>query len=242
MKYGRRGFAALLALVLAAGSGLPVSAAEVKVTSDQTKVTSGSDITLTLTLDEAVDDEICFDYRVYFDEDSFSLKKSTIGAACEDVQISKKPMTYGSEQKPCYSVNFVDATSEGVTIQSGEICQLTFTAQKDMTEDWQDIFSVEREHFATADYWNTLKETDDGKVSYDVVPVVTYGDVNGDDEVDVTDAILVYAYVNGKITFTEEQLKAADVSGDDEVDVTDAILVYGYVNGKITQFPAENQE
>ena len=75
MKYGRRGFAALLALVLAAGSGLPVSAAEVKVTSDQTKVASGSDITLTLTLDEAVDDVICFDYRVCFDEDSFSLKK-----------------------------------------------------------------------------------------------------------------------------------------------------------------------
>lgn len=105
-----------------------VSAAEVKVTSDQTKVTSGSDITLTLTLDEAVDDVICFDYRVYFDEDSFSLKKSTIGTACEDVQISTKPMTYGSEQNPCYSVNFVDATSEGATIQSGEICQLTFTA------------------------------------------------------------------------------------------------------------------
>ena len=31
MKYGRRGFTALLALILAAGSGLPVSAAEVKV-------------------------------------------------------------------------------------------------------------------------------------------------------------------------------------------------------------------
>ena len=107
MKYGRRGFTALLALILAAGSGLPVSAAEVKVTSDQTKVTSGSDITLTLTLDEAVNDVICFDYRVYFDTDSFSLKKSTIGTACEDAQVSTKAMTYGSEQKPCYSVNFV---------------------------------------------------------------------------------------------------------------------------------------
>lgn len=30
MKYGRRGFTALLALILAAGSGLPVSAAEDK--------------------------------------------------------------------------------------------------------------------------------------------------------------------------------------------------------------------
>ena len=241
MKYERRGFTALLALILAVGSGLPVSAAEVKVTSDQTKVTSGSDITLTLTLDEAVDDVICFDYRVYFDEDSFSLKKSTMGTACEDAQISTKPVTYGSEKKPCYSVNFVDTTSEGITIQSGEICQLTFTAKKDMPEDWKNAFQVERKHFATSDYWKTLKETDDGKVSYDIVSSVVYGDVNGDDEVDVTDAILVYAYVNGKNTFTEEQLEAADVNGDGEVDVTDAILVYGYVNGKVEQFPAENQ-
>ena len=29
---------------------------------------------------------------------------------------------------------------------------------------------------------------------------VIFGDVNGDQEVDVNDAILVYAYVNGKIT------------------------------------------
>ncbi len=106
MKYERRGFTALLALILAVGSGLPVSAAEVKVTSDQTKVTSGSDITLTLTLDEAVNDVICFDYRVYFDTDSFSLKKSTIGTACEDAQVSTKPMTYGSEQETLLQCQF----------------------------------------------------------------------------------------------------------------------------------------
>ncbi|MBR9945465.1 dockerin type I repeat-containing protein [Clostridiaceae bacterium Marseille-Q4145] len=241
MKYGRRGFAALLALVLAAGSGLPVSAAEVKVTSDQTKVASGSDITLTLTLDEAVDDVICFDYRVCFDEDSFSLKKSTIGTACENTQVSVKPMTYGLEQKTCYSINFVDTTSGGVTIQSGEICQLTFTAQKDMTEDWQTAFSVEREHFATTDYWDTLKETDDGKVNYEIKTSVVYGDVTGDGKVDVRDAIFTYAYVNRKKTFTEEQLKAADVNGDGKVDIKDAILVYARVNRKINQFPIEKQ-
>jgi len=199
MKYERRGFTALLALIRAVGSGLPVSAAEVKVTSDQTKVTSGSDITLTLTLDEAVDDVICFDYRVYFDEDSFSLKKSTMGTACEDAQISTKPMTYGSEKKPCYSVNFVDTTSEGITIQSGEICQLTFTAKKDMPEDWKNAFQVERKHFATSDYWKTLKDAYvKGKNTF-TEEQLEAADVNGDGEVDVTDAILVYGYVNGKV-------------------------------------------
>ena len=241
MKYGRRGFTALLALILAAGSGLPVSAAKVKVTSDQTKVTSGSDITLTLTLDEAVNDVICFDYRVYFDTDSFSLKKSTIGTACEDAQVSTKAMTYGSEQKPCYSVNFVDTTSEGVALRSGKICQLTFTAKKDMTVDWKDTFQVEREHFATTDYWNTLKETDDGKVSFDVAPSVIYGDVNGDGEVTTFDAALTYAYVNKKLKFTEVQQKAADINGDGEVTTFDAALIYAYVNKKISQFPIEKK-
>ena len=241
MKYGRRGFTALLALILAAGSGLPVSAAEVKVSSDQTKVTSGSDITLTLTLDEAVNDVICFDYRVYFDMDSFSLKKSTIGTACEDAQVSTKAMTYGSEQKPCYSVNFVDTTSEGVALRSGEIYQLTFTAKKDMTADWNDTFRVEREHFATTDYWNTLKETDNGKVSYDVKSSIVYGDVNGDGKINTADAALTYASINGKVTLKEEQQKVADVNGDGKINTADAAMIYARVNGKIAEFPAESK-
>ena len=241
MKYGRRGFTVLLALILAAGSGLPVSAAEVKVSSDQTKVTSGSDITLTLTLDEAVNDVICFDYRVYFDMDSFSLKKSTIGTACEDAQVSTKAMTYGSEQKPCYSVNFVDTTSEGVALRSGEICQLTFTAKKDMTADWKDTFRVEREHFATTDYWNTLKETDNGKVSYDVKSSIVYGDVNGDGKINTADAALTYASINGKVTLKEEQQKVADVNGDGKINTADAAMIYARVNGKIAEFPAESK-
>ena len=241
MKYGRRGFTALLALILAAGSGLPVSAAEVKVSSDQTKVTSGSDITLTLTLDEAVNDVICFDYRVYFDMDSFSLNKSTIGTACEDAQVSTKAMTYGSEQKPCYSVNFVDTTSEGVALRSGEIYQLTFTAKKDMTADWNDTFRVEREHFATTDYWNTLKETDNGKVSYDVKSSIVYGDVNGDGKINTADAALTYASINGKVTLKEEQQKVADVNGDGKINTADAAMIYARVNGKIAEFPAESK-
>lgn len=110
-----------------------------------------------------------------------------------------------------------------------------------MTEDWQTAFSVEREHFATADYWNTLKETDDGKVSFDVAPSVIYGDVNGDGEVTTFDAALTYAYVNKKLKFTEVQQKAADINGDGEVTTFDAALIYAYVNKKISQFPIEKK-
>ena len=241
MKHGRRGFAALLALILAAGSGLPVSAAEVKVTSDQKKVTNGSEITLTLTLDEAIEDVICFDYRIYFDEDSFSLKESSIGTACADAQISTKPMIYDSEKGSCYSINYIDTTSNGSTIQQGELCRLTFTAKKDMEADWQDTFRVERAHFATSDYWKTLKEANDGNVNYDVTSPVIYGDVTGDGYVRTVDAALTYAYVNGVYEFTEEQKKAADVTGDGDIRTIDAAFIYAYVNGRIQQFPVEKQ-
>ena len=242
MKYGRRGVSALLALILAAGSGLPVSAAELKVSSDQTQITKGSDITLTLTMDEDVSDVICLDYRVYFDENSFSLKEGTVGSANEDIQISEKPMMYGSDKRTCYSVNLVDKTTNGTEVKAGELCELTFTAQKDMTGEWQDAFQVERVHFATTDYWTTSKETDEGKVSYEVASSVVYGDVNGDGKINTADAAITYASVNKKITLKEEQLKAADVNGDGKVNAADAAIIYAYVNKKIAQFPVEKQQ
>ncbi len=68
---------------------------------------------------------------------------------------------------------------------------------------------------------------------------VVYGDVNGDGKVNSVDAMLVYAYHNGKTTFTEEQMRAADVDGNGKVNSVDATYVYAYHNGKITTFPVE---
>ena len=68
---------------------------------------------------------------------------------------------------------------------------------------------------------------------------VVYGDVNGDGEVTTFDAALTYAYVNKKVTFTEEQQKVADINGDNEVTTFDAALIYAYVNKKISAFPVE---
>lgn len=67
---------------------------------------------------------------------------------------------------------------------------------------------------------------------------VLYGDVNGDGEVDLTDASLVIRCYNEITEFTEEQATAADVNGDGEVDLTDASLIIRYYNEVITSFPA----
>ena len=70
-------------------------------------------------------------------------------------------------------------------------------------------------------------------------PAGVLGDVNGDGEVDIIDAMLVYAHVNAKKLLADDARRLADVNGDGEVDIIDAMLVYAYVNGKRTSFPAE---
>ena len=63
--------------------------------------------------------------------------------------------------------------------------------------------------------------------------------MNGDGKVTAKDAALLYAYINGRTTLTDEQLALCDVSGDGKVTAKDAALIYAFVNGRITKFPAE---
>ena len=70
-------------------------------------------------------------------------------------------------------------------------------------------------------------------------PAGVLGDVNGDGEVNIIDAGLVYAHVGGRVTLTGDALKLADVNGDGEVNIIDAGLVYAYVGGRINEFPTK---
>ena len=70
-------------------------------------------------------------------------------------------------------------------------------------------------------------------------PAVKLGDVNGDGEINAVDAAMVYAYYNGKLELTAEQLTAADVNGDGEVNAVDASLIYAVYNGKLEKLPAD---
>ena len=55
------------------------------------------------------------------------------------------------------------------------------------------------------------------------------------------DAALLYAYINGRITLTEDQLALGDVDGSGNITTVDAALIYAFVNGRITKFPAEKK-
>lgn len=58
------------------------------------------------------------------------------------------------------------------------------------------------------------------------------GDVTGDGEVDIADAMKVFQYVAGKVSSLENGASAADVTGDGEVDIADAMRIFQFVSGK----------
>lgn len=70
-------------------------------------------------------------------------------------------------------------------------------------------------------------------VEGDAAPEVTYGDLNGDGEIDTEDAGVIIDFYYGAIDLTAEQLMAADVNGDGIVDTEDAGLLIDYYYGVI---------
>ena len=65
---------------------------------------------------------------------------------------------------------------------------------------------------------------------------VKIGDINGDGEVDIADAILIMKYDAGLTVIDDTVNKAADVNQDGEIDIADAILIMKYDAGLIDKF------
>ncbi len=66
-----------------------------------------------------------------------------------------------------------------------------------------------------------------------------WGDVNQNQAIDATDALLVLKQVVGKVQLADEVATIADVSDNGLIGAEDALLILQYVVGKITRFPAD---
>lgn len=71
---------------------------------------------------------------------------------------------------------------------------------------------------------------------YGAKPEYTLGDVDGEEGITTTDALLVLQHVTEKITLTGNAFKAADVDKSKEIDTTDALLILQYITEKIKSF------
>lgn len=107
---------------------------------------------------------------------------------------------------------------------------------------WSDAKDVQLE--AGKDYWLTarLKGSNEEKIfpSYiycymilqSDIPFYDFADINGDQEIDTDDAVLVMKHyaksLIGESLLSEEQLDYADINGDDVVDTDDAVCIMKY--------------
>ena len=73
-----------------------------------------------------------------------------------------------------------------------------------------------------------------------VTAASAFGDVDGNNTIDSTDARLVLQYAVGKIDESKLNTATADVDGDGAINSTDARLILQYAVGKITELPGGN--
>ena len=59
------------------------------------------------------------------------------------------------------------------------------------------------------------------------------GDTNGDESVDIADALMVARYDAGLIQLDETQLSVSDVNKDGSVDIADSLMIARYDAGLI---------
>ena len=128
---------------------------------------------------------------------------------------------------------FGGASLEGAA-QSDVIATVTFTVLADGPAEAQT--APEQTALLLSGYYVNVSATD--RMALLAMPeVVLYGDLNGDGEIDITDAGLLIQYCNGMRELTEEQLAAVDLDGDGEISMDDAALLIRYCNGLINSFP-----
>lgn len=131
------------------------------------------------------------------------------------------------------SLRFGGASLEGAA-QSDVIATVTFTVLADGPAEAQT--APEQTALLLSGYYVNVSATD--LMALLAMPeVVLYGDLNGDGEIDITDAGLLIQYCNGMRELTEEQLAAVDLDGDGEISMDDAALLIRYCNGLINSFP-----
>lgn len=83
---------------------------------------------------------------------------------------------------------------------------------------------------------DSVKLTKVASLEYGTEPEYTLGDVDGEDGITTTDALLVLQHVAEKETLTGGNFSAADVDKNGKIDTTDAILILQYVAEKIKSF------
>ena len=151
----------LLAVVLMLSLSVSAFAASMTPSVDKTSIKAGEQVTVTLSLDENIEDVISIAYKLYFDASLFDY---TSKKNLSDITVTVSKVN--TDAKGSYvKVSTMDTESEGQTLKAGGFVEVTFTAKKDITKQ-QTTF--------TAEFENCMVIKDNGDGTYEF-PNQTHG-------------------------------------------------------------------
>lgn len=134
----------LLAVVLMLSLSVGAFAANITPEVDKTDIKAGEKVTVTVSLDEAVENVLTVSFKLYFNADLFEyVSKKSLCSNGVNISVSI-PKT---DSNGTY-VNFscIDEDSVGITLPRGEIVAVTFAAKADMHAQQDASFGVAYEN------------------------------------------------------------------------------------------------
>lgn len=141
MKQIKKVVSLILCFCMMFGFTLQAFAGCVTPSADKAIVSVGDDITVTLKLDEAIEDCVGFGFNLYFNPDRFTFKEAKNGD-CNTETICLEPIT--DETGTYCDIHYLNTLSQPVTIPAGTLYEVTFTAKGDISSEEAAAFRVER--------------------------------------------------------------------------------------------------
>ena len=141
MKRIKKAISLILCFCMMFGFTLEAFAASVNPSADKASVEAGESVTVTLTLDEALEDCIGFGFRLFYDPDKFVLTKGENGDCNYQTKCSTSKT---NKEGTFYDINYVNTDSEPTTIPAGTLYKLTFTAKKGVSSTEDVSFRVKK--------------------------------------------------------------------------------------------------
>lgn len=137
---GTLAFLLVLAMILSVSphtfaAGTPA----VTLTADKTELGVGETITLTIAIDQAIENLQDFGFNLQFDPNVFEKTSHTIGGAYAGTQVGNVGVKDGNS---FYPVSGLDTSGDPFTLNAGTIATVTFTAKSDITVNTTAAFKL----------------------------------------------------------------------------------------------------
>lgn len=192
---------------------------------DKNSVAAGEDVTVTLSLDEAVSDVTSLKAKLYFDQDTFAFKSGT--SEVSGVTVNQTVQTEKDSGKPYIVVNYIDMSGKG-SVPAGSYATVTFTASEAIKDVSNAAFSALIASSLMVDS-SSSANTEEVSVSVNVTPAST----------EPEGYAVAASAVNSPITVNEEARVALKISNKNvttynayymEVSYDTSVLTYKGIN------------